>query len=677
MSHGRVCLHLIKGVLIMIRVRRCRRHLLASALAAGVSALALWPGLAVAAPTGLVAAYGFDEGSGTAVRDSSGASNHGTVSGAAWTTAGRFGNALRFDGVNDLVSVPDADSLDLAGGMTLEVWVRPSTLGSVWRTAILKEQPGNLVYALYATTNSARPSEELYLGGYRSLAGVSTLAANAWTHLTATYDGATQRLYVGGAQVSSRAQTGALSASNGALRIGGNSVWGEWFEGSIDEVRVYNRALSAAEIQSDMSTPVGSVGDTSPPPPPPPAPADTSAPTVSVSSPADGATVSGSAVALDAVARDDVAVAGVRFGVDGAAVGAEDTTNPYSASWNSTTVANGTHRITAVARDSSGNTTTSATVTVTVGNDVVSPTVSLTAPANSATVSGAAVPVSADAADDTAIAAVQFKLDGANLGSADTTAPYRVDWNTTMVANGAHALTAVATDIAGNKTTAAGRSVTVANAVASSSGLVAAYGFSEGSGSSVADVSGNGNGGVVLGGATWSTAGRFGNALAFNGSNSSVKIPDSATLDLTTGMTLEAWVRPNSLTGWACVILKERPDTRQLAYELSANTQSDRPSSFIWVGSAEHGLLGNSKLPTGGWSHLAATYDGATYRFYVNGAQLSSTALAGAITTSNGDLRIGGNSLWGEWFNGLIDEVRIYRKALTAAEIQADMSRAA
>jgi hypothetical protein len=73
---------------------------------------------------------------------------------------------------------------------------------------------------------------------------------------------------------------------------------------------------------------------------------------------------------------------------------------------------------------------------------------------------------------------------------------------------------------------------------------------------------------------------------------------------------------------------------------------------------------------------VAATYDGATVRLYVNGAQVASTANTGAMVTSNSPLRIGGDSVWGEYFKGLIDEVRIYNRALTAAQIQADMNTA-
>ena len=86
--------------------------------------------------------------------------------------------------------------------------------------------------------------------------GTRQLPLNAWSHLAATYDGATLRLFVNGAQVGSRAVTGALLTSTGALRIGGNSIWGEFFQGRIDEVRIYNRALTAAEIQADMSRPI-------------------------------------------------------------------------------------------------------------------------------------------------------------------------------------------------------------------------------------------------------------------------------------------------------------------------------------------------------------------------------------------------------------------------------------
>src|SRR6185503_9189576 len=79
-----------------------------------------------------------------------------------------------------------------------------------------------------------------------------------------TYDGAALRLFVNGTQVAQAAQTGPVATSTGPLRIGGNGIWPEWFAGRIDEVRVYNRALTAAELQADMTRPLGAP-DTVPP----------------------------------------------------------------------------------------------------------------------------------------------------------------------------------------------------------------------------------------------------------------------------------------------------------------------------------------------------------------------------------------------------------------------------
>jgi hypothetical protein len=87
---------------------------------------------------GPVAAYSFNAGSGTTVTDVSGHGNHGTISGATWTTAGRFGNALVFDGRSAMVTIPDALSLRLTTAMTLEAWVQPSTVTSEWRDVIYK-----------------------------------------------------------------------------------------------------------------------------------------------------------------------------------------------------------------------------------------------------------------------------------------------------------------------------------------------------------------------------------------------------------------------------------------------------------------------------------------------------------------------------------------------------------
>ena len=99
---------------------------------------------------------------------------------------------------------------------------------------------------------------------------------------------------------------------------------------------------------------------------------------------------------------------------------------------------------------------------MTVPNDTTAPTVAITSPVNGIAVAGV-VAVLAEASDDSGVAGVQFQLDGAPLGAEDTAAPYELLWNAADSANGAHTLTAVARDAAGNQATAASVVVTVAN----------------------------------------------------------------------------------------------------------------------------------------------------------------------------------------------------------------------
>ena len=212
---------------------------------------------------GLVAAYAFDEGSGATAADASGNGNTGTVTNATWA-AGRYGSALSFNGASSLVSVPNSSSLQLSSGMTLEAWVNPSTVSSAWRDVIYK---GNDNYYLEGTSvNDGKPDGGGTFGGANANAyGSAALTANAWSYVALTYDGATLRLYVNGTLAGSQAKTGAIATSTNPLQIGGDSIWGQFFSGLIDEVRIYNLPEPLDVIQHDMNTPVGSPLDMQPP----------------------------------------------------------------------------------------------------------------------------------------------------------------------------------------------------------------------------------------------------------------------------------------------------------------------------------------------------------------------------------------------------------------------------
>ncbi len=216
--------------------------------------------MAQAATSGLVAAYAFNEGVGTTVADASGNNNIGILlNGPTWTMAGKYGNALAFDGVNDLVLISSSASLNLSTGMTLEAWVYPTASQSGWRTIIQRQVDA---YLLHASNDEGalRPAGGgTFNSGLGYTGAPSALGVNTWSHVTLTWNGTTLQLYVNGTQVVSMSQGGTLQTAAGgagAIQIGGNSPYGEYFIGRIDEVRIYNRALSAAEIQTDMSTTV-------------------------------------------------------------------------------------------------------------------------------------------------------------------------------------------------------------------------------------------------------------------------------------------------------------------------------------------------------------------------------------------------------------------------------------
>jgi hypothetical protein len=131
-------------------------------------------------------------------------------------------------------------------------WVFPTATSGV-RDVLVKEGAGVDIYNLYARNWRGRPEANVLVGGINRTAEGSNIGVNTWTHVAGTYDGTTLRLFVNGTQVASLSVSGAMPGSTGPLRIGGNSIWGEHFRGRIDEVRVYNRALSAAELQADMN----------------------------------------------------------------------------------------------------------------------------------------------------------------------------------------------------------------------------------------------------------------------------------------------------------------------------------------------------------------------------------------------------------------------------------------
>jgi hypothetical protein len=160
-------------------------------------------------------------------------------------------------------------------------------------------------------------------------------------------------------------------------------------------------------------------------------------------------------VTVSANATDNVGVVGVQFKLDGANLGTEDTTAPYSVSWNTTTAANGAHTLTAVARDAAGNTTTSALVTMTVSNpDLTRPTLTITSPTSNATYSttSSSLTLGGTATDNVGVTQVTW----ANSRGGSGTASGATSWTASgiVLRLGTNGLTVTARDAAGNTATA-------------------------------------------------------------------------------------------------------------------------------------------------------------------------------------------------------------------------------
>jgi len=200
--------------------------------------------------------------------------------------------------------------------------------------------------------------------------------------------------------------------------------------------------------------------------------ADSTAPTVSLTAPANSATVSGVSVTVSANASDNVGVAGVQFKLDGTNLGVEDTTAPYGVTLNTMTLASGTHTLTAVARDAAGNQTTASSRSIIVNNPT--PSVALTAPVSGASYTApATINLAASVvANGNTITKVQF-YQGTTLLGEDASAPYNFTWSS--VAAGSYSLSARAVYGAGSTVASTPTSVSVAS-TPPSSGLTLAAG---------------------------------------------------------------------------------------------------------------------------------------------------------------------------------------------------------
>jgi len=306
--------------------------------------------------------------------------------------------------------------------------------------------------------------------------------------------------------------------------------------------------------------------------------------------------------------------------------------------------------------------------------DVTPPSVALTAPAAGTTVSNT-VSLAATATDNIGVAAVDFRVDGAVVNT-DVTPPYAITWSTQSVTNGSHTISAVARDAAGNSTTSSA-TVIVQNATPTiTTGLIGYWTFNETSGSTASDSSGNGNNASVINGGAW-VAGESAGSVLLDGIDDCVVVPTSTTMETTSGsVTVSAWVKVEANGQWQAIARKVLQDGTHVfpfsAYDLIVeDTGTPLPRMAVSGTDGTRGVAyGSTALNYGQWYHLAGVYDGSAVRIYVNGNQAGSAAFSGALIQTGQPLLIGRNGIGGDILKGSVDELRVYNRALSAAEIQ-------
>jgi Concanavalin A-like lectin/glucanases superfamily/Peptidase A4 family len=666
------------------RLRLSPASIFAMALRAGLLAALYFlvvpamPAGAAATSQSPVAEYSFDEdpGEGTTVEDLSGDGNTATIEGAEWVPGGRYGGAMKFDAAKeDRLSAPASEDLDLEEEFTLEAWVRPETEAEEYALILGKENSvsPHFAYVLYAQTPQNRAKAFFAEGapGHLEAEGGSP-APRTWTHIAVTDDGAHSRLYVDGHLVDTAESVG-IPSTDGDLVIGGNKAFAAFFDGKIDEVRIYNRPLDEAEIQSDAATPI-ETPSTGPV-------AEYSFDEKNEESAADltghgnTATVEGAewvqhgkyggAYKFDAAKGDVLTVPA-----------AEDLDLTEEFTLEAWIKPESTHEFENILeKENSGE--PGYSYLLTDHHDQLGaylqeePAYSLFSPGEE---------IEPHTWNHVALtydgSRVHLYLNGTQVSS--EVAPSFVSTDGALKIGGGEGLGGNSFDGKIDEVRIYNRALDGAELGADietpiqtpRSGPVAAYAFDEGEGTTVEDVTGNKHPAAIEGEAEWAK-GKYGDALSFLKEGDCASVADSPELRLTEEFTIEAWIRPDGSIYEDPVVVREAGGEDAFGLGIGS-TEEGHAEAFIGEGAESETAVGGPEIREYEWVHLAATWDGAHVRLYVDGELAATEASTTPPGGGEGDLRIGCDTPEGP-FGGRIDNVRVYDRALDGGEVVADM----
>ncbi len=684
---------------------------------------------------GLVGYWKMDEASwnGTAgeVRDSSGTGNNGTGGASVTTGAGKYGLGGVFNGTTQYVSVANNSTLNIATNITAAAWVYPTTISGAAEIINKKTDAGSSGYRL--RRSGATIIFEYSDGATVRIQVISPikLVANQWQHVAATYDGQKVRIFYNGTEVYEEAHTGAMITNTSTLYLGAyNALNAYWWAGSLDEVRLYNRALSPAEItqlytfapgpvgywkfeQASWNGTTGEVLDSS------------------------GYNMNGTAMCYTTGCTVPTTTTFGRYG-HGAAVTDIDSThvgyisvpdigandplrmggvaNLSAEAWfkSPNFFGGGTTQNFIVSKYSYGSNQGYSIYVTQTGQVAVNINGSLniyTTPANTITTNmwyhialvfsnGNNISIYVNGVQKLNQAVTATTLNAFTSALTIGTASDSVGSNVfssqatiddVRVYNYARTLAQIQDDMRGTNSTNPALSLLSGSATSSSrlqpSDAIAYFKLNEGFGTLANN---SGSAGSTLSGTLsnfsspatstsgWQSAAssvcKIGNCLAFNGTNNFINIPDGSSVANSPGdISFSAWVKPAALDGtFRDVLAKVVSNAGSRNYGLGLNSSNQWRAHF-YVGGTEYDAVATGITPsTTAWTHLVGVRSGSWGYIYVNGVLAGSVPVVGNLNTNNCSLTIGYMTGGAEYFNGLIDEVKVYNFALNQDQINSD-----
>ncbi len=201
----------------------------------------------------LVGWWKMDETEGDIAADSSGNNNSGTLQGnAAWIpTAGKIGGAIKLDGDGDFVELMPESNFDITRQITVAAWIRVNKFDTQWQAIITKGDNSWRIHRFNETDGIEFACSGTSVNDYGSIAGKMSVNDRQWHHIVGVYDGAKMYIYVDGKLDTARDSSGSINSTDDPVYIGENATYRErFFNGLIDDVRVYNYALSQDEIKA-------------------------------------------------------------------------------------------------------------------------------------------------------------------------------------------------------------------------------------------------------------------------------------------------------------------------------------------------------------------------------------------------------------------------------------------